>query len=350
MNDEHQDGSEDAPHYSSVSIARRYPWSIVSVAALALALTCGGSLLCGITTYSPKMIYSDLEARSIVLNLRLPRTILAVLVGAGLSMVGACYQALFRNYLASPFTLGVSSGAALAASSALVFGLTSSSIGLDISACAIIGAVVSIVLITSMSIRQRYNAGGTLLLNGVVYSFFCSSLLTLIQYLCDYTQLFRITRWMMGGIPAVEWSDLVIGGVCVGVTFAWLMRNARDLDLMLFGDDIATVKGIDVLRLTRASFVLTSFVVGWIVAQCGVIGFVGIIVPAVCRLIIGIRHKFLIPLACVVGGILVVACDVVGRVAIAPFEIPAGVFTSVLGGPVFVAIMLTQGRKSPALL
>jgi iron complex transport system permease protein len=128
------------------------------------------------------------------------------------------------------------------------------------------------------------------------------------------------------------------------------MRNVRGLDLMLFGDDIATVKGIDVRHLTRTSFVLTSFVVGWVVAQCGVIGFVGIIVPAVCRMIIGIRHKFLIPLSCIVGGVLVVACDVIGRVAIAPFEIPAGVFTSVLGGPVFVAIMLTHGRKSGSLL
>jgi iron complex transport system permease protein len=350
MNDGHRGGSETAPQHSSIVTSKRRPWILIVAASVVLALMCVISLLCGITTYSPQTLYADLEARSIVLNLRLPRTLFAVLVGAGLSMVGACYQALFRNYLASPFTLGVSSGAALAASSALVFGLTSSSIGLDMSVCAILGALVSIVLITSMSIRQKYSPGSTLLLMGIVYSFFCSSLLTLIQYLCDYSQLFRVTRWMMGGIPAVAWNDLALGAACVGVTFAWLTRNARGLDLMLFGDDIASVKGIDVQRLTRASFVLTSFVVGWVVAQCGVIGFVGIIVPAVCRMIIGIRHKFLIPLSCIVGGILVVACDVIGRVAIAPFEIPAGVFTSVIGGPAFVAIMLTHGRKSGSSL
>ena len=350
MNDELRGGSHNAPHHTSLSNAKLRPWLLIFLACVLLAVICAVSLLCGITTYSPKTVYADREARSIVLNLRLPRTIFAMLVGAGLSMVGACYQALFRNYLASPFTLGVSSGAALAASSAIVFGFTSSSIGLDISVCAIIGALASIALITSMSMRQRYNHGSTLLLTGIVYSFFCSSLLTLIQYLCDYAQLFRVTRWMMGGIPAVAWGDLALGAVCVGVTFAWLMRNSRGLDLMLFGDDIASVKGIDVRRLTRASFVLTSFVVGWVVAQCGVIGFVGIIVPAVCRMVIGIRHKFLIPLSCVVGGILVVACDVVGRVAISPFEIPAGVFTSVIGGPTFVVIMLVQGRKFRASL
>ncbi|MEY4700270.1 MAG: hypothetical protein RL326_457 [Pseudomonadota bacterium] len=350
MNDELRGGSDIAPHRTFFSNAKLRPWVLILLACVLLVVICAVSLLCGITTYSPKTLYADPEARLIVLNLRLPRTIFAVLVGAGLSMVGACYQALFRNFLASPFTLGVSSGAALAASSALVFGLTSSSIGLDMSVCAIIGALVSIALITSMSMRQRYNHGGTLLLTGIVYSFFCSSLLTLIQYLCDYAQLFRVTRWMMGGIPAVAWGDLALGAVCVGVTFSWLMRNSRGLDLMLFGDDLASVKGIDVRRLTRASFVLTSFVVGWVVAQCGVIGFVGIIVPAVCRMVIGIRHKFLIPLSCVVGGILVVACDVIGRVAIAPFEIPAGVFTSVIGGPAFVTIMLAQGRKFRASL
>ena len=349
MNDGHRGGSDIAPHISSFALRRR-PWLVIICACLALLVTCFCSLLCGITNFAPSDIYSDLEARSVVFNLRLPRTVFAVLVGAGLSMVGACYQALFKNYLASPFTLGVSSGAALAASSALVFGLTSSSVGLDISVCAIIGALVSIALITALSIRQRYGNASTLLLIGIVYSFFCSSLLTLIQYLCDYSQLFRVTRWMMGGIPAVAWGDLLLGAVCVGVTLAWLLRNERGLDLILFGDDIASVKGIDVQRLTRTSFVLTSFVVGWVVAQCGVIGFVGIIVPAVCRMVIGIRHKFLIPLSCVVGGILVVTCDVIGRVAIAPFEIPAGVFTSVIGGPAFIVIMLAQGRKPGALL
>jgi len=314
------------------------------VAALLVGTASAVSLALGATSYSLNAITSDPEARLVVLDLRLPRTLFAILVGGGLAIVGACYQALFRNYLASPFTLGVSSGAALAASTALVTGMTTGRYGLDISVCAIVGALISIGLIIAMSRRHRYAHASTLLLAGIVFSFFCSSLLTLIQYVADYAQLFRVTRWMMGGIPTVGWGDLVVGATCVGVSCAWLMRHSRGLDLMLFGDDIASVKGIDAAGLTRTSFVLTSFVVGWVVAQCGVIGFVGIIVPAVCRLVVGLRHRVLLPLSFLVGALLVLVCDILGRVVIAPFEIPAGVFTALIGGPVFIALLLTSRR------
>lgn len=320
------------------------------LASCLLVFVCCVSVLCGARTFSLEEIARDVDVRAIVFELRLPRTIFAVLVGAGLSLVGACYQALFRNYLASPFTLGVSSGAALAASSALVAGFTSGRNGLDVSVCAILGALASIVLIVTISSVQRASSRNSLLLVGIIFSFFCSSLLTLIQYVSDYSQLFRVTRWMMGGIPAVGWSDLILGTICVLVTFVWLMRNERGLDLVLFGEDIASVKGIDVHTLVRTSFVLTSFVVGWIVAQCGVIGFVGIIVPAIGRIAIGLRHKYLLPLSALLGAILVVVCDVLGRVVIAPFEIPAGVFTSVIGGPIFIMLMMRPSRQHGSLL
>jgi iron complex transport system permease protein len=169
--------------------------------------------------------------------------------------------------------------------------------------------------------------------------------MTLLQYVADYSQLFQVTRWMMGGIPSVEWRDLAIGAVCVGVTFAWSMRNSRGLDLLLFGDDVATIKGVDVAHLTNTTFVFTSFVVGWVVAQCGIIGFVGIIVPAVARMLVGISHARALPLAAVIGALLVVVCDVLGRIIIAPFEVPAGVFTAVLGAPAFVFLLVQPPRK-----
>jgi iron complex transport system permease protein len=281
------------------------------------------------------------------MQLRLPRTLFGVLVGAGLSIVGMCYQALFRNYLASPFSLGVSSGAALAASTALVLGATISSLGIDITIWAMLGALCSIVFITTMSERMKSATlrgdQNTLLLVGIIFTFFCSSVMTLIQYVADYAQLFRLTRWMMGGISVVGWDDLGIGAVLVGVTYVWLVRHTRALDLILFGDDIASVKGIDVMRMSHRSFVITSFLIGWVVAHCGIIGFVGIIVPACARLIVGSRHAALLPLAGILGAILVVACDTLGRVVIAPFEVPAGVFTSVVGGPLFIVLMM-RGR------
>lgn len=316
----------------------------ILLAFLVLVLVCIASVLCGARTFSFGAIIADSDVREIVLTLRVPRVLFAVLVGAGLSIVGVCYQALFRNYLASPFTLGVSSGAALAASTALVFGLTAGRFSVDVSVCAIIGALASIALIVLISSVNRPTGKNSLLLVGIVFSFFCSSLLTLIQYVSDYSQLFRVTRWMMGGIPAVGWDDLILGAVCVLVNFVWLLRHERGLDLMLFGDDLASVKGINVTILTRTAFVLTSFLVGWVVAQCGVIGFVGIIVPAIARMIIGLRHKYLLPLSALLGATLVVFCDLLGRMVIAPFEIPAGVFTSVIGGPIFILLMIRPSR------
>ncbi len=312
-------------------------------AALVLSLiaTTICSILFGVTNYSPSDLLRDAHAREIVFRLRLPRIICALLVGAALSVVGVAYQALFRNYLASPFTLGISSGAALFASAALIFGLTSTSAGsIDISVFAFIGALVSIFLILSVSAGRSGGDRNSLLLVGVVFSFFCSSLMTLLQYLADYSRLFQITRWMMGGIPSVGWGDLTIGAITLSVILAWLLPRTRELDLILFGDDLATVKGVDVRRFSQATFILSSFLVGWVVANCGVIGFVGIIVPALARIIVGIRHSRVIPISIMLGALLVLICDLLGRVVIAPFEVPAGVFTAVLGGPIFMALLV----------
>jgi iron complex transport system permease protein len=322
--------------------------ALVVILGVFLVLVCvtALSLLCGATFYSPRVAFSDPDAGSIIVNLRLPRTLCAILVGAGLSVAGATYQAIFRNYLASPFTLGVSSGAALSASAALLFGWCSSRYGLDIGVFALMGALASIVMITAIHSCNRKGDTQSLLLVGIVFSFFCSSVMSLLQYLADYSQLFQVTRWMMGGIPTASWGDLGIGATAIGVVIIWALKNAHGLDLMLFGDDFAAVKGVDVSRLTRTAFVLTSVVVGWVVAQCGVIGFVGIIVPAIARLLVGLTHARVLLLSALLGALLVVLCDVAGRVTVPPFEIPAGVFTAVVGGPVFVVLMLRPVRRS----
>jgi iron complex transport system permease protein len=323
----------------------------VFLGMLLLIALCLGVLV-GVTTYSPSELIFNPDAQDIVLRLRLPRVLCSVLVGAGLAAVGMSYQALFRNYLASPFTLGVSSGAALAASTALVFGSLTARGGIDIGVCALGGALISIVVIVAIARRLNRRGGfgvsaadsSSLLLVGIVFSFFCSSVMTLIQYVADASQLFQVTRWMMGGIPSAGWGDLVVGGVCAGVIIAWLWGHTRELDLMLFGDDLAAVKGLDPRRFSYATFVLSSFLVGWVVALCGVIGFVGIVVPAIARILVGVAHSRVLPISLLLGALLVVVCDLLGRVVIAPFEIPAGVFTSVLGGPAFVALLLGVGR------
>ena len=314
-------------------------WFVVSVAALVVSSLL--AVMYGASSVSLTDIFQSPDVRLVILDLRLPRVFFAILVGGALASVGAVYQTIFRNPLASPFTLGVSSGAALGASLSLM--ATASPFGVATSA--MLGALASIMLIMTISRRLGEAAGESLLLVGVVFSFLCSSILTMLQYISDYSQLFRVTRWMMGGIPAVSVMDLVVGAVLIGTFLAYVMTRHRDLDLVLFGDDVASVKGVAVSPLYYATFVLSSLIVGWVVAQCGVIGFVGIVVPACARLLVGLRHRVVVPLSFVLGAVLVVLCDLLGRIVRPPFEVPAGVFTAIVGGPVFILLVLIGYRR-----
>ncbi len=314
-------------------------WFVVS--AFALLLSCLLGALYGATRIPISDLLTSSDARLIILELRMPRVLFAVIVGGALASVGAVYQTIFRNPLASPFTLGVSSGAALGASLSLMV----SSAPLGVAGSAMLGALVSISLIMLISRRLGEAAGDSLLLVGVVFSFLCSSILTMLQYISDYSQLFRVTRWMMGGIPTVSIVDLGVGVVLIGTFLLYVMTRHRDLDLVLFGDDVAAVKGVEISPLYYTTFILSSLIVGWVVAQCGVIGFVGIVVPACARLVVGLRHRVVVPLSFVLGAVLVVLCDLLGRVVRPPFEVPAGVFTSIVGGPVFILLVLLGYRR-----
>lgn len=317
-------------------------FTICLVSGVALVLASCAGLLFGATPLSLRDALSSPDARTVLFDLRLPRVMLATLIGGALALVGAAYQTLFRNPLASPFTLGVSSGAAVGAAFALMFG----GAAWGVSGSAMLGALLSIGLILLTSRRLSGGAGEALLLVGIVFSFVCSSIVTMLYYTSDYSQLFRVTRWMMGGVPNTTYRELLLGATLIVALFWWLLRNARDLDLMAFGDEVAAVKGVSVMPLYYLTFVLSSLVVGWIVSQCGVIGFVGIIVPAMARLLVGLRHRTVLPLSFILGALLVVVCDLMGRVARPPFEIPAGVFTALVGGPVFICLAIIGDRRS----
>ena len=309
--------------------------------ALALLVSCAFAVAYGASWVPLQDLLTSPDARLVIFELRVPRVLFAVLVGGGLASVGAVYQTLFRNPLASPFTLGVSSGAALGASLSLM--AASSPFG--VASSAMLGALGSIMLILMISRRLGEGAGDSLLLVGVVFSFLCSSILTMLQYISDYSQLFRITRWMMGGIPAVSGGDLGVGAVLVGAFLLYVLIRNRDLDLVLFGEDVAATKGVAIAPLYYTTFILSSLIVGWIVAQCGVIGFVGIVVPACARLLVGLRHKVVVLLSFLLGSTLLVICDLLGRVVRPPFEVPAGVFTAIVGGPVFILLVVLGYRR-----
>jgi iron complex transport system permease protein len=264
----------------------------------------------------------------------------AFIVGAALAVGGAVFQAVFRNALATPFTLGISSGASFGAALAVQFmgAFTSPSIPI-LQLAAFAGAGVSVGLVYGVSRMRRGFSTSDLLLAGVAVSFLFSSLIMLFQYIGDPGQSLRLLHWMMGGIFVTGLDSLVpllppilLGGVIIA-------SHTRELDLLLLGEDLAQSRGLDTRRLRQFLFLAVSLMVGASVAVCGPIGFVGLMVPHVCRLVFGAHHALLVPTSALAGGTLLVLCDTLARTVIAPAELPIGVITALLGAPFFLWLL-----------
>jgi iron complex transport system permease protein len=265
----------------------------------------------------------------------------AFIAGAGLSLCGMVFQAMFRNPLATPFTLGVASGASLGAALFVFFGLSFSVIGIDgTSFAAFIGALVSISFVYYLSRFRSQFSTETLLLTGVALSFFFSSLILFIQYLSNITDSFRILRWLMGSLSIVGYHDILQLLPFVTICIAVILWLSRELNLLMAGDDIALSRGVNIKAVRLSLFFVTSLCVGAIVALCGPIGFVGMMVPHICRLLIGNDHRWLIPATLLFGGGFLILCDTLARLIIAPAEIPVGVITTLLGGPFFIWLLI----------
>lgn len=276
-------------------------------------------------------------------KLRLPRVILAFLAGAGLSLSGMTFQAMFRNPLATPFTLGVASGASFGAAVYLKFNLAFVVLGISgVSAAAFLGALLAILLVYGLTRIKRGMSSSTMLLAGVAISFFFSSLILFIQYLSDFTHSFRILRWLMGRVEANGFQhvlDVLPFAVCgIGI----ILMLPHELNLLAAGDDIAISRGVNVNGLKKILFFATSIMVGGVVAICGPIGFVGMVSPHICRLIIGNDHRVLAPASILFGGLFLVLSDTIARSIIAPAEMPVGIVTALIGGPFFVWLLVRE--------
>lgn len=279
-------------------------------------------------------------------KVRIPRTLAAFLAGASLSVCGLLFQTLFKNYLATPFTLGVSSGSALGAVAALAFGIRFSFLGLTgTSLIALAGAVLTGASVFRFSGgRSEGPRGVRLLLAGVVASFFLSNLILFVQFLSDFTGLFRISRWLMGGIALADGEPLAAMGLLSLAGISVCLWIARDLNLVAVGDEFAHARGVDVRGIERAVFVASSLIVAGVTSFCGPIGFVGILEPFLCRALFGHDHRVLVPMTFLVGGTFLTLCDTAARVLIAPSEIPVGVITGMLGGPFFLWMLAKAGE------
>jgi iron complex transport system permease protein len=283
----------------------------------------------------------------ILTQIRLPRTLFAFVAGAGLALCGLVFQAMFHNPLATPFTLGVASGASFGAALTVLLGINISLLGFDaITLGAFLGALGAISFVYGIS-RMNYSfSTETLLLTGVATSFFFSSLILFTQYLSDINESFRITRWLMGGLSISGYQQLLQLLPVVTLSAGIIIWLSRELNLLMAGDDIAISRGVAVKRVRYLMFFTTSMCVGAIVALCGPIGFVGMMVPHICRLIIGTDHRWLIPASLVFGGGFLILCDTLARIIIAPAELPVGVITTLLGGPFFLWLLARSRRQS----
>lgn len=276
-------------------------------------------------------------------GLRVPRLLTAYAAGGALAVSGMVFQAMFRNALATPFNLGIAGGASLGAALYLRLGLTFTLFGFaGISLFAFLGAIITTALVYGLTRLKRGFSVATMLLAGVCLNFFFTSVIMFLQYISDFTGSFKIVRWLMGSLDASGFETFfnLLPFVALGLLVILYLSN--DINVLSSGEELALSRGVSVGRTKTVLFFTTSILVGAVVAACGPIGFVGMMAPHICRLIIGNDHRYLAPASFLFGGFFLALCDTVARMIIAPAELPVGVITALLGCPFFLWLLLTD--------
>ena len=318
-----------------------------AMAALAIALTplVGSTSIHLGRAFDRSIPFSENVDAQILFVARLPRTLAGALVGAALAAAGVVFQGLLRNPLATPFTLGVSSGAALGAMLAITFGWSLGFAGLSaVTAASFAGSIGAVTIVYALA-RARHGGLSTnvLLLAGVTLNAFFSALILFVQFLADFTDVYRMLRWLVGDLDVASYQPLLAGLPLLLVSFAFFAWLARPLNLLSLGPDSAEAHGIDVRHAQRAAFFSASLATGAAVSVAGPIGFVGIIIPHLVRLLVGADHRVVLPASALFGAAFLVACDLLGRILMPPIEVPVGVITAIIGGPFFLWLLMKRG-------
>lgn len=309
----------------------------VAALAIAIGLIAGPADLSLAAVWEALVGGSDVSTAVIVRELRLPRALLAFLVGGSLAVTGAALQALVRNPLADPYLLGLSGGAGLGAVAAIMLEFGNA---WSVPVAALTGALLAIVLVYRLAIVSGSVLDARiLLLAGVVVGAFASSLMGAIISLSPAQQVRNAFLWILGGFDGASWQALTIFGVYAVLPLATIYRYNRPLDLMALGEEPAQFLGADIERLKRILYLSASLLTAAAVSVSGVIGFVGLVVPHAIRLLWGHLHRSLLPAAFLLGGTLMVLADAIARTAFAPLTLPVGVVTALIGVPVFVVLV-----------
>ena len=335
-------------HFSAPSLI----WALailLPVAAL-VSITVGTvdiSLLDGLAELTGGSINS--QTHTILIDIRLPRILLAIAVGAVLASTGAVMQGLFRNPLADPSLIGVSSGASVGASLMIVtaggFIKSGALLGLSLVAVgAFVGGFAATLLVYRLATSGIGTSVTTMLLAGIAIGALAGALNSLLSYFSDNDMLRQISLWQMGNLSGASWTKVIVMGAVALLLMGLFPRESKALNALLLGESEARHLGIDVQRVKRRLIVLTALGVGVSVALAGLVGFVGLIMPHIVRLAIGPDHRWLVPASAFAGATLLLIADSLARIVVIPAELPTGILTALLGAPFFVALLLQQRR------
>ena len=312
---------------------------IIVVAAIALFLLVALPFF-GYIEMPVREIFGESAAANIFWNIRVPRTLGAFVCGATLALCGMVFQSMFKNDLATPYTLGVSSGAAMGAVLAIKF-LSGTAFVLPLTqilsfACAFLTVVF---IYSAGRIKKRFDTG-FLLLAGVAVNFICSGLILFVQYIASDSESAMMIHWMMGSFDFTGFSTILIIAPALLVMMSVSLFFHRELDLMRIDSDIATTRGVNMSTVGNVLLFIVSLAVAVVVSQVGPIGFIGMMAPHIAGRIVGRKHSSLAFASFFVGGCILMLSDAVSRTVIAPSEIPVGVVTSLVGGPFFLFILI----------
>ena len=319
---------------------------VLLVLAAILAATALLSALIGAEPISLRRAISEAGVdRVILFRIRLPRVLLAIVVGAALAAAGTVLQALLRNPLADPHMLGVSGGAAVGAAAMLMLGVGGALPAVLVPAGAFAGALLAMLVVYRVGSVHGRLQPYMFLLAGVVTNAFCGALIMALNALADFFQAHGILFWLLGSLQTQSYALVAASAIYVAVGLLWLMRHARRFNALSLGEAGAAQLGVDVARVRRTAFIVSSLLVGAAVSVSGMIGFVGLIVPHITRLLIGPDHRLLLPASALTGATFLLLADTVARSTFGATEIPVGVVTALCGGPFFIYLLRREGGR-----
>jgi len=320
-------------------------FGVLLVVTCVIAPLVGSSPISLARVFDRSIPFSENVDAQIFFVARMPRVVAGVIVGAALATAGVVFQALLRNALATPFTLGVSAGASLGAMLAIVLGATISAGPLSAVplACLAGAAIAAAIVYRLATMQDRAMSTTVLLLAGVTLNSFFSALIMFVQYIADFSQVYRAARWIMGDLDVGSFEPIMAALPMLAIAFAMFAWLPSSLNLLSVGADAASARGVDVGRTQRLAFVSASLATAAAVSLAGPIGFIDIVVPHLVRLLVGVDHRLVLPASALFGAAFLVVCDLAARTLLAPLEIPVGVITALLGGPFFLWLLVRKG-------